>query len=387
MTLHPVHGHERILEVLAGAATRKALPDALLLHGAPGVGKQRLALWIGQLLLCEAPVAGRPCDGCRSCRMALRLEHPDLHWYFPLPRPKGVAGDRLGDALEAARGDALDDLRRQPLQPTDGSETRGLYLAAVQTLRRKAVQRPAMAPRQVFVIGQAEELVPQEASPEAANALLKLLEEPPADTTFVLTSGEPGRLLPTIRSRTLPLHVPGLSADEVRSFLETHTDAPPEAAERAARLSHGAIGVGLGYLPDGDEPGPLEAVRREAFRFLRAGLQRRPGAAFAPALAQSPAGARGLGPLLTALEGWLRDLGAAASGAGDAIVNVDARPHLEDMARTVHPASVVRALDALDQARVLAAGNVNPQLIVAGLLRDLQDRLAARDERRAGTPG
>ncbi|NIQ56700.1 MAG: hypothetical protein GWN71_26000, partial [Gammaproteobacteria bacterium] len=63
-----------------------------------------------------------------------------------------------------------------PLQPLHDDEPRGLYLAAVQTLRRQAIQRPAMADRQVFIVARAEELVPQEASPEAANALLKLLE-------------------------------------------------------------------------------------------------------------------------------------------------------------------------------------------------------------------
>ena len=339
------------------------------------MGKQRLALWLGQLILCQSPGPKGPCDACQPCRMSLRLEHPDLHWHFPQARPKGVSGDKLGDALEAARARALQELRATPLQPVLTGELQGLYLAAVKTLRRQAVQRPSMGRSQVFVIARAEELVPQEASPEAANALLKLLEEPPANTFFVLTSGEPGRLLPTIRSRTLPFHVPGLPSDEVETFLIRHTDAAPDDARRAASLSHGAIGVALGYLPDGDSPGPLESIRRDAFRLLRAALSRAPGDAFKPALGFPVSGARGLVGLFTALEGWIRDLGAAAAGAPDAIVNVDARDHLLRSAEGggVHPSQAARAMEALDRARILAAGNVNPQLIVAGLLRDLQD--------------
>jgi len=313
--------------------------------------------------------------------MALRLEHPDLHWYFPLSRPKGVAGDKLGDALETARIRALADLRSQPLHAPDDPEPRGLYLAAVQSLRRRAVQRPSMSLRQVFIIARAEELVPQEASPEAANALLKLLEEPPANTYFILTSGEPGRLLATIRSRTLPFHIPGLAVSQVRAFLESHTNATPDDAGRAANLSHGSIGTALGFLPDDGEPGPLEITRREAFKLLRAGLGDGPGAAFQPALGFPVSGARGLSHLFSALESWIRDLGAAAAGAGEAIQNSDARAHLEKAVaeRSLHPTQAAEALTALDDARILAAGNVNPQLIVAGLLRDLQRHLASRN--------
>ncbi|NIQ56701.1 MAG: hypothetical protein GWN71_26005, partial [Gammaproteobacteria bacterium] len=86
--------------MLSGALARGGLPGPLLLHGAPGVGKQRLALWAAQLALCEAPGPDGPCDTCRHCRLATRLEHPDIHWYFPLARPKGVSGDRLRGALE-----------------------------------------------------------------------------------------------------------------------------------------------------------------------------------------------------------------------------------------------------------------------------------------------
>ena len=134
MTLLPVEGHEAVKASLAVSVAEGRLPDSLLFHGPAGVGKQRLALWLGQLLLCSRPSAQGPCGECQSCRMAVRLEHPDLHWFFPLPRPKG-AGDRLGDALEEARAAELAARRAEPLRATTADGMAGIYLARRGTLK------------------------------------------------------------------------------------------------------------------------------------------------------------------------------------------------------------------------------------------------------------
>ena len=172
--------------------------------------------------------------------MAMNLEHPDLHWYFPLAKPKGVRPAKLAEAMEKARYDTIAERKERPLRPASAAtEPTGLYLAVAQTLRSHAHRRPAVGLRQVFVIGDAETLVPQESSQEAANALLKLLEEPPTSTLIILTSSEPGRLLPTIRSRTMPLHLPPLAPDAVnnRSRLWRCVPSCFSASLRAAGFS------------------------------------------------------------------------------------------------------------------------------------------------------
>src|SRR5262249_23692350 len=83
----PLFGHEQLRQRLAASIERGALPSSLLLHGPRGVGKQRLALWIAQVLLCTGPEP-RPCGRCSQCRFSAQLTHPDLHWVFPRPRPK-----------------------------------------------------------------------------------------------------------------------------------------------------------------------------------------------------------------------------------------------------------------------------------------------------------
>lgn len=378
MALHPVHGHEAVRKALARARSRGTLPTALLFHGPRGTGKQRLALWLGQLVLCEEPSTGGPCGECHSCRLALHLRHPDLHWYFPLPRPKRASTpEKLAAALEEARADALVALRDNPILPSYRDDPAAYYLAQIQGLRRKAHSRPSMSPEQVFVVAEAESLVPQESSPEAANALLKVLEEPPRGTRLVLTSNEPGRLLPTILSRTVPVHVAAQEESTVREFLVERAGADPDIAARYAPLASGSIGVALGFVPDGDEPGPLDQVRQEAFQILRAALIPDPGSGFATALQYRVAGARGYVDHLALLEGWIRDLAAAASDAPERIVNVDARDWLVRQARDrgLHPAQVARSMEVVEEARWQARGNVNPQLFVTGLVAGLRARL------------
>jgi hypothetical protein len=208
----------------------------------------------------------------------------------------------------------------------------------------------------------------------------------------VLTSNEPERLLATIRSRTLPLHVPALSGEEVTAFLRDVASAAPPEAERAGRLARGSIGRALGFLPDGDEPGPLERLRQDAFHLLRAALGGHRADEYGAALGFAPAGARALADLFSFLEEWLRDLAASAAGA-DELFNADARDFLARMVRErgIHPLGVAEAMTALDEARALASGNVNPQLIVAGLLAGiragLEREFAAAPAGRAGDGG
>jgi DNA polymerase-3 subunit delta' len=309
--------------------------------------------------------------------MAQSLEHPDVHWYFPLPRPKNVSGDRLRDALETARMEALASRREQPLRPSHTDEVQGLYLGTVKNIRGRAHMRATMAAGPVFIIGDADLLVPQEASPEAANALLKLLEEPPGEARFILTSSEAGRLLPTIRSRTVPLQVSALDPGVISRFVQDTLEVEPRTAEWAAALGRGSLGRTLGFLPDGDEPGPLESLRRRAFKLVEVAIKDGGSEGYGVALGFPPAGARRLVDLFAFVEEWLRDLGAVASGAVDRVFNQDTAERLSSLVESsaILAADVPRALPAVERALELARGNVNPQLVVSGLIRDLRQAL------------
>lgn len=379
MTLPPLYGHAEARRTLARAARAGTLAHSILLHGPAGIGKERLGLWLAQLLLCEA-AGPEPCRQCQPCRLTERLHHPDLHWFFPLPRPEGTATpEKLREKLEEARAAELEARRENPLHVPGFDRPASYFLASIQTMQQLAGSRPAMGRRQVFVIGDAERMVPQESSPEAANAFLKLLEEPPPHTTLILTVERPGALLPTILSRVLPVRLRPLAEAEVAAYLRESGGVDAETARAVSAAARGSIGRALRLLPSGEGAGVLERQRQQARELLEAVLSSATAPRVAAAMQVAASGARGeFLPLLDAFAEWLRDLLAASAGATDRLLDRAEAAFLERSAQAARlaPPAIAAALQHVDAARALAEGNVNPQLIVADLLRRVRAELA-----------
>lgn len=365
MPLHPLVGHHEVRRLLARAVRAGKLPSTILLTGPAGVGKQRLGLWLAQLLFCEHP-EDEPCGRCRPCHLVLGLAHPDLHWMVPIPRPKSTDPARQVDEAEEILAQVLEERRASSLYlPPDGMAIHGV--ASVRLLQRRAALTPVEGRRKVFLIGEADRLVPQESSPEAANALLKLLEEPPADTVFVLTTTDPRRLLPTVRSRGVPLRVGRLADEDVAQVLREHLrPAPsPEALAERVRLAEGSVGAALAA-----GAGSGEAAAFHAAASLLEAVVAGPGARMERALRQPPFAARGeFTALLDALSETLGD------AARDALGQPPKRPVPEVLRRRRDPDPLLRALERVAGAREAAAGNVNPQLLLAKLSEDLAEVL------------
>ena len=351
MPLPPLYGHDDLLARLTGALDAGRLPPALLLTGPYGVGKQRLALWVAAGLLCERG-PGAPCGACTACRLVSTLSHPDLHWFFPIPRPKGDEAKQAEEAEEAL-GAAIAQRREQPLYGrSDGMHA--LFLPLVRVLHRRAQMRPAMARRKVFIVAEADRLVPQASSQEAANAMLKVLEEPPPDTYFILTTAELPAVLPTIRSRLVQVRVKRLATPLVERFLleQVEPKPAPAAARRRAERAGGSIGEALALA------GESEAIR-EAGADLVSVARRGDPARWRYVLGVKPFQARGAftDTLEAALDQLKDDLERRLRGAGQA---GPAEP-------------LLAAIRHVEQARRLAQGNVNPQLIAADLLKRLSE--------------
>lgn len=352
--LVPLFGHDALRRRLADSATRSALPASLLIEGRRGIGKQRLALWLGQLLLCTGE-GQRPCGKCASCRYSAELVHPDLRWFFPRPRLSSTdptAQEILDDQAEAV-GARVADFGLYP--PPSGSDA--IFVATVRALVQFAAYSPSISTRKVIIVGDAERMVPQEGADQAANAFLKLLEEPPSDTTIILTSSEPGSLLPTIRSRVITVRVAPVPNSAVAEFLhDPHVmkalgalDLPQSESERIA-LAAGAPGTLLGVTASGE----AMKVARSMLEAVSGSRSDRIRAAFA----LSAAGARGgfselLDALTVALHARVRD----ASGSGNSEAGERAS----------------RAIDLVEGAKLRASGNVNPQLIASAMIRAMSE--------------
>jgi DNA polymerase-3 subunit delta' len=348
MRLRPIYGHDGLLDRLGGALASGRFPQVTLLVGPPGVGKQRVALWVAQGLLCAGGPGG-PCGTCEPCRRVAELAHPDLHWFVPIPRGKAADPARQVEEAREALGDVMAERRRQPLyQPPDRMASHAV--ASARLLRQVVALTPFLGRRKVVVVGDAERLIVQEASQEAANALLKVLEEPPADTTILLTAADPEALLPTIRSRAVPVRVGRVTDEAVQRFLESEVRPRPDRAaiDRAVALAEGCIGRTL-WEADG-------AAAAEAARELLAAISRGARAWGPIALAQPPWSARGgYTALLDALTVELRERLKHASARGDAGIG-----------------RLLRAVRLVEDKRAEAQGNANPQLALAVLANDLE---------------
>src|SRR6267143_359696 len=341
MPLPPLIGHERVKTKLAGAHASGKLPQALLLAGPRGVGKQRLALWLAQLIQCEAP-GQEPCGQCRACRLVLSLQHPDVHWFVPVePSKRGGSGgadaDKQVELVAEALAEEMAARREQPLYgPPAGLASHPI--AAVRLLLKRLALTPAMGKRKVFIVGDAERLIPQVGTEVAANALLKALEEPPADSVIIITAAEANALLPTILSRVVLVRLARIADSAVTAFAQQTLEIESKA-ELDQRVTAVEWCIGKLFATDVPRFGGAQL----AARFTEAPL--------VFALGQVPFQARGgFTDMLDALAERLRD---EAKRGGDTD-------------------KLVEAIALVMDARDVAQGNVNPQLLAAVLAEDLQ---------------
>jgi len=342
---------------LDDAIIRDALPGSLLLHGPRGVGKQRLALWLGQRLLCTG-TAPLPCGACQHCRYALAGQHPDIHWYFP--RPSLKAGDstpaKVADDFREAIAERVRTGAYAPALPGEG-----IYVATVHAMVRSASLAPALAARKVYIMGDAERMVLREGAEDAAGAFLKLLEEPPLRATVVLTSSEPGALIPTIRSRVVAVRVPVLTPADVDAVLAEPEmqeavkamGGPPATADQR-RVAAGAPGL---LLAEADWADAVDRARR----VLDAATSHDRREQARTSLAQGVSKSRGaFATSLDALTALLHERVRASADRGNG------------------PAArrAAQAMTVVERAKERATGNVNPQLITSELMRELGELLA-----------
>jgi DNA polymerase-3 subunit delta' len=346
MSLHDLYGHESLMNRLVGTIASGRFPQAVLLAGPEGVGKQRIALSLAEALFCHDD--GHPDGDCKSARQVKQLSHPDLHWFVPIVLPsRATSPDKQLEEAEVSLAEAMAERRENPIySPPDGRASHSV--ASVRLLQRRAGLTPFQAKRKILILGDADRLVVQESSQEAANKLLKILEEPPRDTNLILTSSRPDSLLPTIRSRLFVVRVGRLLEREVESFLIDQMDMSREASRRVAAGSEGSVTRALRAA------GGSEEAMRAATRFLEA-VREGPAAWAAEALAQPPWGARG---------GYTSMLDE---------LSLQLRSQLQKLAEGGKQGnrSYLRAIRMVQQHREATQRNLNPQLGLAVLACEL----------------
>ncbi|MGE5283905.1 MAG: DNA polymerase III subunit delta' [Actinomycetota bacterium] len=280
--LSAVIGQGRALALLRRYVGAGAVPQGLLFSGEEGVGKEKAARAFAAALLCRKPREDGACGSCHDCRLLSSGAHPNFLSIAP--------------------------------------ETQFLRIDEIRALREELSLKAFSDRPRVAILCPADRMTPQ-----AANALLKTLEEPPAGAHLILVAHRPSVLMPTIVSRCQRIPFFPLPADEVEGILSRHPDAggehPPAVVALAARVSGGSPGRALALLPG-------LAEEREAW----VGLLTKLSPAAAVKLAESWKGEGDAPGRMAAPLSLLRDLSLLSSGGGAGIMNEDLRELLAAVA-------------------------------------------------------
>lgn len=239
-----VIGQEEVKQQLRLSVQEGRVPHAQLFTGPSGVGKLPLALAYAQYIACQNRTAEDSCGVCPTCLQYKHLQHPDLHFAFPIV--KGDAGDVCDDFMGKWREQVLtqpyfdleDWYRRLGVETKQGV----IYEKESSEIMRKLSLKSFGDGYKVMVIW-----LPEKMNIACANKLLKLLEEPPEKTLFLLVSEQPELLLSTIVSRTQEVRVPRLSEATIAAGLPDMSD------QQRADIAHIANGSYLAAMKIADQ--------------------------------------------------------------------------------------------------------------------------------------
>ena len=324
-----VIGQDKILSLLDYSLKTNTIAHAYLLVGPRHVGKRTLAINLAQALNCDGPEL--PCGQCRSCLRILEGKHADV-------TPIG---------LDSKTEIGIDDIRG---------------------LQRLANLPPYEGKCKVFIIDDAEYL-----STEAANSLLKILEEPPPRVVWLLLAAEEEHLLPTIISRCQRLELKPVPSERIQEVLVNSYNVDANKAKLLTQLCHGRLGWALSALANDDI---LEQRSQRIAKLVSLltptsrSLEQR--FAYAQELASQFSQNRRAGAeIMEIWLDWWRDLMLIKGGCQEAIINVDYEIALEEQARGLSLSEIKGFLANLGLLQEEISKNVNPRLAWEWLMLNL----------------
>ncbi len=363
----------RAWSILARAHRSGRVASTYLFYGREGIGQWPLAVEFAALLNCEQPQTGtdesalpRPCGECRSCRSIHALNFEGLQFVVPIPSAKnsGEAVDLTNEVLEIKR--------REPFALVGSSRSVNIPISMAREAKRHLSVRSDPGVTRVVVFYRMDRM-----RVSSADALLKLIEEPPPDTVIILTAERPEDLLPTIQSRAQKIRLERLSEDTVVDYLLRVSGLSESRAHLLARVSDGILGRALEMVQDEDSD---EANYRAVGLLLFKSLCHEPAPTVVGRMTDmiNFRDVREVENLLHLWQSLIRDcVWYARTGDEDGLINVD---FVVDIERVVHlfddAATVQRMVTAIKNTLADFRRNVHIQAALVAMVLELKTNMA-----------
>jgi len=242
MNFSRIPGHQEVIAKLIRAVKEERVSHAQLFTGPEGCGSLALALAYAQFISCENKQASDSCGICKSCVKHEKMIHPDMHFVYPVIKKKGSSDEPVSDDYLPAWREFIGC---SPFRSINdwfaeiGSEESGqgmIYTAESSEIIRKLSLKPYESEFKIMAIW-----LPEKMNQTSANKLLKIIEEPPEKTLFILVSNEPDKIIPTILSRCQMVKLPAFTADEIKSYLRSTYGTTEKDSEDIARIARGNL--------------------------------------------------------------------------------------------------------------------------------------------------
>jgi len=252
-----VIGHESIKAEIRKEINSGKIAHAKLFYGKPGSGTLPLALCFAQYLFCEQKTEKDSCGICPSCKRVQEFNHPDLHYVYPVVKLEhGTSISLIETWREQLNTNAYFDLSTWSAVINSKNYRPIIANEESYEIIRKLSLKSYEGGAKVMIIWMAEEM-----NVFSSNKLLKMIEEPPANTYLILVCENLENLLTTIQSRTQKINVPRIALDDLSNFLISNFQLNRTDADSAASFAEGDYLVALDYLNANEE----QAIYRDQF--------------------------------------------------------------------------------------------------------------------------
>ncbi len=358
MSFENIIGQKRVVSILKRAITSKRMPHALLFHGDEGLGKEAVAIELAKALFCQQDDIY--CDVCSDCKRVKQLSHPDLMLIYPSPKqPKP-------EEVQTIRKSIMEN----PYFRAKLWSNPSILIDTIRGLKKTVAMTSYENKGRVVILMDAHRM-----TTEAANSLLKILEEPPGKLTMILISSQSNLLLPTIVSRCQKMRFDPIAWEDIENAMIERRSIPEDRAKILARMSFGSFRRALELLDE-----DLNEKQELMIEVLRKLLATDLDVAMTVEYLVNNEDKKSIKELIGLMMVWFRDAMVMNVASGDdnstgAIINYDRMETLEKFVQNLEPIDFQLVISNIEKAIELIDRNVYLNLVLLQLFFKLKENL------------